>query len=224
MAIISTTLGAAGLVDVIPRIVYLNTNDNLSNILQPGYLNHEVANGFQFQPTDMACVTTQQFSGAPLVNYWLQVNRSGSNWSLVNDGSPLSATVSLTATEILGMYAAPPLLLAAPGAGKLILIDSMLWDVAYDSAQYAAGGAIAAQYGATIHGAGPAASGTLAAATLNAVAANSYLSNAGSSAVLNVAKTAAINTAIYLSNATAAFTTGNSPVTLYVKYNVVTPL
>lgn len=134
-----------------------------------------------------------------------------------------SATVSLTAAQLTGMYAAPVQLIAAPGSGKLIIIDSILWDIAYDSAQYTAGGAIQAQYGATVDGAGPAASGSLAAATLNAVAANSFLSNAGSAGLLNVSRTASLNTAVYLSNATAPFATGNSTATLYVKYRVVTP-
>ncbi|VVB70624.1 Uncharacterised protein [uncultured archaeon] len=134
-----------------------------------------------------------------------------------------SATVTLTASQVQNLYATPVQLIAAPGAGKLILIDSILWDIAFVSAQYAAGGAIAAQYGSTIHGAGPAASGTLAAASLNGVAASGFLSNAGSAGLLNVASSASLNTAVYLSNASAAFTTGDSTVTLYVKYRVVTP-
>jgi hypothetical protein len=134
-----------------------------------------------------------------------------------------SATVALTAAQINGMYATPVQLLAAPGAGKLIIIDSILWDIAFVSAQYAAGGAIAAQYGNTVHGAGPAASGTLAAASLNGVAASGFLSNAGSAGLLNVAASASENTAVYLSNASAAFTTGDSTVNLYIKYRVVTP-
>jgi hypothetical protein len=134
-----------------------------------------------------------------------------------------TATVALTAAQVNGMYATPVQLLAAPGSGKLILIDSILWDIAYGTTQYAAGGAIAAQYGNSVHGAGPAASGTLAAATLNAVAASSFLSNAGSAGLLDVASSAALNTAVYLSNASAAFTTGDSTVNLYIKYRVVTP-
>lgn len=134
-----------------------------------------------------------------------------------------SATVALSAAQVNGMYAAPVQLIAAPGAGKLILIDSILWDIAFVSAQYAAGGAIAAQYGNTVHGAGPAASGTLAAASLNGVAASGYLSNAGSAGLLNVTATASENTAVYLSNASGAFTTGDSTVNLYVRYRIVTP-
>ena len=134
-----------------------------------------------------------------------------------------SATVALTAAQVNGMYATPVQLIAAPGAGKLIIIDSILWDVAFVSAQYAAGGAIAAQYGNTIHGAGPLASSTLAAATLNGVAASSFLGEAGSSPVLDVTKTASLNTAVYISNASAAFTTGDSTINLYIRYRIVSP-
>lgn len=134
-----------------------------------------------------------------------------------------SATVALTAAQVNGMYDTPVQLIAAPGAGKLILIDSILWDIAFVSAQYDAGGAIAAQYGNTVHGGGPAASGSLAAASLNGVAASGFLSNAGSAGLLNVAASASENTAVYLSNASGAFTTGDSTVNLYIKYRVVTP-
>ena len=103
------------------------------------------------------------------------------------------------------------------------MIDDITWDIAFVSAQYAAGGAIAAQYGNAADGAGPAASASLAAATLNAVAASTFIDEAGSSGVVNVAKTASLNTAVFLSNATAAFTTGNSTATLYIRYRVITP-
>lgn len=133
-----------------------------------------------------------------------------------------TATVTLTAAQVLGMYATPVQLVAAPGSGKLILIDSILWDIAFVSAQYAAGGAIQAQYGNTIHGAGSPASASIAAATLNGVSASGFLANGSGSATLNAPATVE-NTAVFLSNATAAFTTGDSTVNLYVRYRVVTP-
>ena len=133
-----------------------------------------------------------------------------------------TATISLTAAQTKALYDTPVQLVAAPGANKVVVIDSIVWDVTFVSAQYTAGGAIAAQYGNTVHGAGPAASNTLAAATLNAVAANTLLSVSGSAGSLNVARSASVNTAVYLSNATADFATGDSTSTLYVRYKVLT--
>jgi hypothetical protein len=134
-----------------------------------------------------------------------------------------SVTVALTAAQIKALYDTPVQLVAAPGTGKLVVIDSILWDIAFGTTQYTAGGVIAAQYGNAAHGAGPAASGTLAAASLNAIAASSFLSNGGIAGGLDVAKSASLNTAVYLSNQTADFATGDSTATLYVRYRVVTP-
>lgn len=135
-----------------------------------------------------------------------------------------TATVALTAAQINGMYATPVLILAAPGVGKLIVIDQIIWDIAYGTAQFASGGAIAAQYGNTVHGAGPAASGSLAAASLNGVAASGYLSNGGISGSLSVTAAASLNTGVYISNATGAFTTGDSTANLIIRYRVITPV
>lgn len=135
-----------------------------------------------------------------------------------------TTTITLSAAQIKALYDTPVLLVAAPGSGKLIIIDQIIWDVVFATAQYTAGGVIAAQYGNTVHGAGPVASGTLAAASLNAVAANAFLSNAGISGSLNVLQSASLNTAVYISNQTGDFATGDSPATLAVKYRVVTPV
>ena len=131
------------------------------------------------------------------------------------------ATVALTAAQFNGMYATPVLLLAAQGVGTLILVDKVEFDVAFVSAQYAAGGVVAAQYGNTSHGAGPAATATIAAASFTGIAASSQLTT-GSAQVL-AANTACLDAAIYLSNATQAFTTGDSTFNVYIYYKVLTP-
>lgn len=133
-----------------------------------------------------------------------------------------TATVTLSAAQIAAMYTTPVQIVAAPGSGKLILIDSILWDIAFVSAQYTAGGAIQAQYGNTTHGAGPAASASIAAATLNGVAASGFIANGSGAATLNAPATVE-NTAVYMSNATQAFATGDSTVNLYIRYRIVSP-
>jgi hypothetical protein len=149
-----------------------------------------------------------------------KINANAVTFAKLDTSVLQSATVALTAAQIKALYDTPVLLVAAPGAGKMIVIDSINWDITFVSAQYTADGAIAAQYGNTVHGAGPAASATIAAATLNAVAASTELSQ--NEVALNVAKTAASNVAVYLSNATADFATGDSTASLTVRYHVVT--
>lgn len=133
-----------------------------------------------------------------------------------------TATVTLTAAQINALYDTPVQLVAAAGAGKLILIDSILWDIAYGTTQFTTGGAIQAQYGNTVHGAGSPASASIAAATLNGITASGYISNGSGAATLNAPATV-LNTGVFLSNASADFAAGDSTATLYVRYRVVTP-
>lgn len=129
------------------------------------------------------------------------------------------AETDLTAAQFNGMYATPVQLVAAPGANKMIIVDKVVLNMTFVSAQYAAGGVVAAQYDSTANGAGSAASGTIAAATVNGYAASTGIMVDG--ALSSVAFTAAVNKGIYLSNQTAAFTTGDSTWKVQVWYRVV---
>lgn len=130
------------------------------------------------------------------------------------------AQVAMTAAEWNGMYGAPKLLVAAPGAGKRIDVICCVLRMAFVSAQYAAGGAVGLQYDSTVHGAGTAASATLAAATVNAYAASSNVGLAPTLA--SSAITTTENKGLYISNATAAFTTGDSTWHIDLTYRIVT--
>jgi len=88
------------------------------------------------------------------------------------------------------------------------------------SAQYAAGGAVGLQYGNTDHLGGAPASATEAATDFTGAAA-STLFRFGGGLSTGAAVSAAANTAVYISNATAAFTTGDSTFKAWIYYEVL---
>lgn len=128
--------------------------------------------------------------------------------------------VPLTAAQFNGMYAAPFVLIAAPGVNKLIRVHDITFEVNYGGAAFAAGGVVAAQYGATANGLGAPATATTAAAVFIAFVADGVVGAIGSLASATAA--AAVNAALYLSNQTGAFTTGTSTVDVHISYSIVT--
>lgn len=130
----------------------------------------------------------------------------------------LYASVPITATQFNAMYATPFLLIAAPGANKMIIIDQMELVMTFVSADYASGGVVAAQYDSTAHGAGVLATNSEAAADFFAAASTVFKFNGG--VVLAPFSTCA-NKGIYLSNATGAFTTGDSTWVAKIHYRII---
>lgn len=128
------------------------------------------------------------------------------------------ASVAITAAEFNGMYAAPKLLIAAPGANSMIIVDQMELVMTYVSANYAAGGVVAAQYDSTVNGAGVLATNSEAAADFQASASTVFKFNGG--VVLAPFSTCA-NKGLYLSNATGAFTTGDSTFVAKIHYRII---
>jgi len=128
------------------------------------------------------------------------------------------ATVAITAAQFNGMYAAPKLLIAAPGANKLIVVERMVLAMTYVSANYAAGGVVAAQYDSTVHGGGVLATNSEAAADFQAAASTSFMFNGD---VVLAPFSTSVNKGLYLSNATAAFTTGDSTFVAHIWYKVI---
>jgi hypothetical protein len=126
--------------------------------------------------------------------------------------------VPITAAEFNGMYAAPKQLVAAAGANTMIVLDRVELLMTYNSAAYAAGGVAAVQYDSTINGGGVIASSTNAAANFQAAASTGFAFNQGAAVQ---PFTTTVNKGLYLSNLTAAFTSGNSAMVAHVWYKVI---
>ncbi len=126
--------------------------------------------------------------------------------------------VPITAAEFNGMYAAPKVLVAAPGANQLLVLDKVQLLMTYGSAAYAAGGTAAVQYDVTANGAGVIASTTLANTTFQATASTGWNFNAG---VVAETFSTCVNKSLALSNISGAFTTGDSAMVAHVWYKVI---
>jgi hypothetical protein len=137
----------------------------------------------------------------------------------IPDTGLIYTTVAITAAQFNGMYAAPKLLVAAPGANKLIVLDRMVLAMTFVSADYAAGGVVGAQYDSTVHGAGAAASTTEAAADFFAAASTSFELKGDLST--GAPFSTSVNKGLYLSNLTGAFTTGDSTWVAHIWYKII---
>lgn len=131
-------------------------------------------------------------------------------------------TVSITAAQFNGMYATPKLLVAAPGANKLIVVDKIDLVMTYGAAAFASGGVVAAQYDSTVHGAGVLATNSEAAADFFAAASTTFqFTGTSGNTVGALPFSTTVNKGLYLSNATGAFTTGDSTFVAHVWYKVI---
>lgn len=128
--------------------------------------------------------------------------------------------VSLSAAQFNGMYTTPVQVVAAPGANKVIVINHVVANMTYGTAQFASGGAVGLQYGNTAHLAGPAASATEAASDFTGAAASTLFRFGGGLSTGSAVSTAA-NAAVYISNLTGVFTTGDSTFKIWVWYEVI---
>lgn len=128
--------------------------------------------------------------------------------------------VAMTAAEWNGMFAAPKLILAAPGAGLIYQVDNVWYDMTFVAAQYAAGGVTNLQYDSTANGAGVLATQDTAAATITGLAASSIVRPANG--ITAVAQATTVNKGLYMSNKTGAFTTGDGTWKINVAYRIIT--
>jgi hypothetical protein len=147
------------------------------------------------------------------------------NWLANVSGNPNPlqfVSVPMTASQFNGMYAAPFPLIAAPGANKMLSVESMELIMTFGTVDYAAGGVVAAQYGNTVHGGGPLATNSEAAADFFAAASTMFqFEGTNGNTVGALPFSSCANAGLFLSNATQAFTTGDSTWVVKVYYRVI---
>ncbi len=202
-----------------PSIVRITTTDTLATVIANGYLltqadEIEVLNkgAFTWETGDMVAIVYS--GGKGFFNY--SVDSAGLGL-LTPEGASQSQT-SLTSAQIRAMSVTPVQLVAAPGSNRIVVPVAYQFTYLFDTAQYAAGGAIGVEYGNTAALAGPAASTTLAAATFNGYAASNTftLTPDVTDTLANV-----VNAGLFLSNTVGAFTTGAGSLKVNTLYMVV---
>lgn len=91
----------AGLVGVLPKIIYIDTNDTIAGVTAVGYLNAAAKQGYQFSEEEMALVSTKTSpSDTDTDLAWFQVEISGANISLVSPSGPGSVALPTIVNHI----------------------------------------------------------------------------------------------------------------------------
>lgn len=125
------------------------------------------------------------------------------------------ATVTLSTSDITGMYATPVEILPAPGSGKIILIEQILMKFIYGGTQFQNGGGMVIKTATTTFiGNGP-----LSQSNINGAV---NIMRFDSSDFLGSVITRVENENVVATNIGSAFTTGNGSIKLYIKYRIVT--
>jgi len=147
------------------------------------------------------------------------IGLDANNNVVFGDGSTVSsATVNLTAANILAMGGAPITVIAAPGTGKVIIVKSVLFEMTTTATQFAAGAAVHFYYhGGTVD----AVTGAIPAATVNAAAGTS--NTLLGPAVVATGTVVPANTGVDITTAGGVnFTTGTGTAKIQIQYSIVT--
>lgn len=122
--------------------------------------------------------------------------------------------VVLSAAQITTLHSVPVSLLAAPGAGKVILPEGLLFQFKYGTVQFTGGGAVNPVYhGATTN----LLTGSVAAATIQAAASATISAGAKASALALTT-----NAGVDLYAGTADFAAGDSTAIATLWYTIIT--
>lgn len=144
---------------------------------------------------------------------------SGTSTSVAWSSEVLVKKVSLTAANLIAMYAAPVEIIPAV-QGKAIIVDSVDFVITRTSTAFTGGGVVALQYKNTANGAGTATHATIAATVVTGAAGTTY--TARIPVVLSdVASADIAGIGLFLSNATAAFAAGTGTAEITVRYHLI---
>jgi len=131
----------------------------------------------------------------------------------------LTSTVTMTAAQVIGAYAAPVQLVPAPGTGLAVMVTGAYVSTHYDGATaFATGTTPIIQYGSTVHGAGTIATAS-GLVTGDIEATTDQTRNLFP--IATGAQTGLSNKGIYFSSAAAYTAGGTGTVSITVNYVIV---
>lgn len=184
------------------------TADSQATVAASGYFNAGTAYaGVSADIVTGDYVDVYSTADGTLMKYRLTNTAGVVTSTLQGDSGVVRSSTTLTAAQFIAGYATPILVLPAPGANRMYTDVTAQYILTYGSAQFAAGGATGLQYGNTANLGGTKVTATTAGASIAALTANSAWAQVAVT-VVPVALATAVNAGIYLSNDTAAFTTG----------------
>lgn len=188
----------------------------LRRTMQSAWWGDSNAKKFAQPPTILNAefVTGVNAAGTGVVNL---IGVDASNNVVFGDGSSVSsATVNLTAANIIAMFTTPVQILPAPGAGKAIIVRQILFEMTRTATAFTGGGNVEFDY----HGAAIAHTGAVASTvvtTAGAAVVNVVLGNASATGVVVSA-----NLGIDITNAAAVFAAGTGTAKVQIWYSIVT--
>lgn len=125
----------------------------------------------------------------------------------------LVATISLTATEIKALHTAPKTLVAAPGVGKIVIVDQIIPSLTFVTPAYTNNGALSFFYDTLTT--------SLVAQYTNIAATANNISYCGPDDT-STNLTGGDNKAVIASASGTAYLDGNSTLKLFIKYRIIT--
>lgn len=224
MGIIQAPRKMAAQEGVIGAPKFMTSGDSYATITASAYLNNIDLAVYPVVASDVIGVTYNYNTVTKAGNFgWFTVSiNNGVITLLPLISNQTIVETTLTAAQWNGMYANPVLIVPAPLSNQIITVEKMMIVQEYGTTQFQFGGAVAAQYGNTAHGGGSLATFTNQASDFTSATSSTLYQIAGISG--NGQQVTLANCAgqgIYLSNANAAFTTGDSTFNVRVIFDII---